>query len=534
MYKSTFVNQCGYMPKGEKKVTFRSEKPVHFFVVKSDGTRVFEADADKAIENTSTLETNYVGDFSVVTEPGQYYVLSESNGESDSFRIGEDAYDEVFQKSMEFFYMQRCGHDIPKSAGGAYAHIACHTSLAEVYGKPEEKKEVSGGWHDAGDYGRYVGPGAMAVAQLLYAWERNQAFCEKYISPEGQSGKLPAFLEELKYELDWMCKMQREDGALYHKATCHSFCGFIMPQEEQDTMILSPVSVTATCDFAAVTAMAIRFYAPYDAEYAKKLEQVAKKAYEASKKMELQGGFKNPSDIHTGEYGDAQDSDERYWAAAELYKAFGEETYRQDFEQLAEEQLYEGYGWADMGSYGNLAYLSTTYPVNEQLTERIKNLMLEKGKERLDITCADGYGTALTDKEYVWGCSMNAANNGLHMFDAFRLTGDRAYLEGAMSQIHYLLGRNSLGLCLVTGCGTDAVKYPHHRPSGFVGKAMPGMLSGGPCNWYADAIVKGMIPKGTAPAKVFADMTGSYSTNEVTIYWNSALLMLLASVRGEY
>ena len=91
-----------------------------------------------------------------------------------------------------------------------------------------------------------------------------------------------------------------------------------------------------------------------------------------------------------------------------------------------------------------------------------------------------------------------------------------------------------MGLCYVTGCGTDAVKHPHHRPSGFLGMAMPGMLSGGPCDWLADETVKGILTKDTPPAKCLCDMTGSYSTNEVTVYWNSALIQLLASVTESY
>ena len=87
-----------------------------------------------------------------------------------------------------------------------------------------------------------------------------------------------------------------------------------------------------------------------------------------------------------------------------------------------------------------------------------------------------------------------------------------------------------MGISYVSDCGTDSIKHPHHRPSGFLGKAMPGMVSGGPCSWLADAVAKGLLSKDVPPAKCFCDMTGSYSTNEVTIYWNSAFLQLLASI----
>ena len=59
----------------------------------------------------------------------------------------------------------------------------------------------------------------------------------------------------------------------------------------------------------------------------------SRRAYEALQNMNIPGGFKNPEEIVTGEYGDPCDEDERYWAAAELYKTFGDEKYRRDFEE---------------------------------------------------------------------------------------------------------------------------------------------------------------------------------------------------------
>lgn len=531
MYKNIFVSQCGYLPGMQKQVTFRTDKPVNFAVLKSNGACVYTGRADKKIKNAAAGETDFVGGFSALTKTGCYYITAEGLGESDTFTIGRNAFSDVFQKSMAFFYLQRCGHELPEASAGLYAHPACHTQTGYAYDKTESR-DVTGGWHDAGDYGRYVGPGAMAVAQLLYALERNKALCNSYQSPEPQTSVLNDYLEELKYELDWMMKMQREDGALYHKATCAGFCSFIMPEDEKGKMILSPVSVTATADFAAVCAMAVRFYKKYDKAYAKKLEQVSKKAYTALKDMTLPGGFKNPKGITTGEYGDPCDTDERYWAAAELYRTFGNEEYRYDFEKLARKKIYHGYGWVEMGSYGNLAYLGTGRPVDETLKQAISDSMIATADKLLQTSEADGYGTALTKKQYDWGSNLTVANNGLQLYDAWKLTGEQKYLDAAAAQLHYLLGRNAMGLCYVTGCGTDAIKHPHHRPSGFKGKAMPGMLSGGPCDWLADETIRSLFTKETAPApaKCLIDMTGSYSTNEVTIYWNSALIQLLASV----
>lgn len=531
MYKNIFLNQCGYLPDMEKKVTFRSENPMEFVVCKSDGSVVFHGKADKRIESKAAKETNYVGDFSAVTAPGTYYIIGNTLGESDTFYIGENVFDSLLQDSMKFFYLQRCGMELSTKDAGIYAHKACHTKIASVYHETE-KKEVSGGWHDAGDYGRYIVPAAMAIAQLLLAYEKNTSFCAQYENNySGKGNTIPAFLDEVKYELDWMLKMQRADGKLYHKATCYNFCGFVMPEEEQDEIVLSPVSVTATADFAAATALAVKFYKPFDIEYANKLEQASKKAYASLADFSLPGGFKNPEEITTGEYGDETDLDEKYWASAELYKAFGDKKYRDDFEKLATQKIYHGYGWMDMGSFGNIAYLSTSYPTSEELVEKIKASMISMAEEVLSACKKDGYNAALLETQYIWGSNLEIANKGLQLYDAYELTKDKKYLTAACDQIHYLLGRNPMGICYLTGAGTNAPKHPHHRPSGFLGKAMPGMLSGGPCDWFADETIKNVLTqKNTAPQKAFVDMTGSYSTNEVTVYWNSAFVQLLANI----
>ena len=538
MYKRIFIDQCGYMPDMKKLVTFKcsgQDTAVNFNVLRSDGTHVLSALASKRVDNHSAGEVNYIGDFSAVRETGKYYITADGYGESDIFEISENTYQNIFQKSSAFFYLQRCGCSIPKRAGGIYSHDACHTAPAVIYGT-NCSKDVSGGWHDAGDYGRYIAPAAMAVAQLLYAYEENPQLASLYVCPdtENTGNSLSPFLDEIKYELDWMLKMQDEDGQLYHKVSCRNFCGFIMPDAEKDELVISPVSVTATADFAAVTAMASRIFKEKDAGYSNVLACASKKAYAALRNMELKGGFVNPSEISTGEYGDPCDLDERYWAAAELYKTFGNASYKEDFEKFASDKIYHGYGWEDMGSYGNRAYISSQFRVNDELRGRITSSMIELADKLLENTLSDGYGASLTSDSYIWGSNLYAANNGIHLYDAYKLTGDAKYLDAAAQQLHYLLGRNPMGLCYLTGCGTDAIKHPHHRPSGFNGRAMEGMLSGGPCSARLDEVAKQILSENTAPAKAIVDMTGSYSTNEVTIYWNSAFIQLLAEAVGSH
>ena len=133
-------------------------------------------------------------------------------------------------------------------------------------------------------------------------------------------------LAEVRYELEWMLKMQRPDGGVYHKVSCYHFCAFINPDKEKDELVVSPVSSTATADFAGSCAFASGFFEKSDPDFAKKLMDAALKAqaYLDTHDDEL---FKNPPEITTGGYGDWSSSDERYFAYASLFYKTGDNTY---------------------------------------------------------------------------------------------------------------------------------------------------------------------------------------------------------------
>ena len=59
---------------------------------------------------------------------------------------------------------------------------------------------------------------------------------------------------------------------------------------------------------------------------------------------------------------------------------------------------------------------------------------------------------------------------------------------------------------------------------------MPGMLVGGPDDDFEDEFVK-LTLRGQPSAKCYADNAESYSTNEITIYWNSPLVFLMSEFK---
>lgn len=177
-------------------------------------------------------------------------------------------------------YKQRCGTEVTKDIAGDFAHEACHMQEATVYGDTSGTKiDVSGGWHDAGDYGRYVVSGAKTVQDLFLAYEDYGQTADDLGIPES-GNKTPDLLDEAKYELDWMLKMQdAASGGVYHKVTALVFPETVLAVDETDDMVLAPFSYAATADFAAVMAKASVLYAEYDADFAKSCLDAATNAY---------------------------------------------------------------------------------------------------------------------------------------------------------------------------------------------------------------------------------------------------------------
>ena len=85
-------------------------------------------------------------------------------------------------------------------------------------------------------------------------------------------------------------------------------------------------------------------------------------------------------------------------------------------------------------------------------------------------------------KEFNWGSNSNAANQGIALVNAYLLTKDKKYIDAALANMYYLLGRNATGYSFVTSIGHKPTMRPHHRPSIADGieDPVPGLLAGGP------------------------------------------------------
>ncbi|UJF31892.1 glycoside hydrolase family 9 protein [Paenibacillus hexagrammi] len=531
---SISLNQIGYRPHDDKIALFAGMGG-SFYVEDSKGMKVCRGETLKARNDAGISgQTVYYADFSALMKPGTYRIVHVEAGASEAFVIEEKPYKEVHKGLLKAFYYFRCGIELQEEFAAPWTHHACHLAPAIVYGQEDRRIDVCGGWHDAGDYGKYAGPGAKAVADLLLAFELYpNAFVDAVPLPE-TDGRIPDVLHECRYELDFLLNMQDEEtGGVFHKVTTLQFPSLdCMPEHDLADLYLSPISAAATGCFAGVMAMAARVYQPYDAAYAEVCLRAAERAYAWLERNPDVPGFKNPPEIATGEYGDKLDHDERYWASAELYRTTGDQRYHQALKAWAAGNTFELYelGWADMGGYGTIAYLLTEKDrVDLKLYDKLQCGLVEDARRLAIISEQDGYGISLAPEQYIWGSNMLVMNNAMLMLIAHHFYKDSALEKCALDHVHYLLGRNALSMSYVTGYGTNPIRNPHHRPSVGDGVAdpVPGQVAGGPNRHLQDDYAKVTLT-GQPPAKCFVDHMDSYATNEVTIYWNSPAVFVFS------
>ncbi len=523
------INQLGYRLNDTKTVIVTGHYK-SFQVINADNDEIiFEGPLKFRADDIPTLESVYWGDFSEIKESGNYYISIPDVGRSYTFPIGGHVYQQVKDGLLKGLYYQRCGVALDEKYAGPWKHAACHTTLAYLYENPTIKLDVCGGWHDAGDYGRYTVPAAHAVADLMLAYELfPQSFKETIHIPESGNG-VPDILNETRFELEWMMKMQdAKSGGVYHKVGTKLFCGFIMPEQDTADLYISPISSPATADFAAVMAMASRIYKPFDKTFSSKTLLAAEKAWAWLDAHPEMIGFRNPPDINTGGYSDRNDTDERFWAAVELYKTTGKQSFHDIVKKQYPEMNKMGLGWAQMDGFATISYLFMD-PVlqDKKVYQDMYQTVLTKADE-IQAQCAkDGYGISLLTTEYKWGSNMIVANHAMILIIANKLTKKKEYQDSALAHLHYLLGCNALNKCYVTGYGSVPVMHPHHRPSGAnpAANPVPGLLSGGPNGGLNDGIARSKL-EGQPPAKCYIDETGSFSTNEIAIYWNTPAVFL--------
>jgi endoglucanase len=167
---------------------------------------------------------------------------------------------------------------------------------------------------------------------------------------------------------------------------------------------------------------------------------------------------------------------------------------------------------------------------DKDAVKSIRDDSVSAANEIVERSTQNGYRISLKTTDYIWGSNGVAANYGMQLLVANAMHPDARYVETALDNLHYLLGRNTFSLSYVTRVGANPFRHPHHRPSGADNneEPWPGLLAGGPNHARQDPAMKSLpdLP----PARMYLDNQQSYATNEVAINWNAPLVFLLAGL----
>ncbi len=527
------VDMEGYRTESKKYVMLVGQNYTSFTVKRvSDNATVFTGTFAAPINDAASGDSVRIGDFSALTTQGEYYVQVTGLGESYNFRISDTVNNDVLIWLMRGFYSQRCGTSVSLThRGTTFSHGACHLNDATYDSSTglSGTKITTGGWHDAGDYGKYALNSGITMGELLMAFERYKdslQFLNFGLSYSG--GAMPDYLVECKYNLDWMLKMQHTNGGVFHKLS-NGFPQGIMPTADTATRYIFQISSAATADFAAVMAIASRVYAPYDAAYAATCLTAAQNAWNflsANPNIVPDGGF---SGGLGGAYGDSDDRDERLWAAVELFNTTGAAVYNNYVASHYTDRTLTlmsdgGDDWKELHPLAYIGYMRSTQPtVNTTVVNAMKTaFQTHVNTFRTRVESTSGYKYVLNPGDYYWGSNSVALNRAIRLLAAADIFADPTYKDAAEETLHYMLGRNPMNKSYLTYVGEVYTSNPHHQPSIADGitPPWPGLLAGGPNEYY---------DSGSAPAKCYVDDAGNYTSNEIAINWMAAYAYVLAA-----
>lgn len=562
---SVRVNQLGYAPGLPKVATVvtTAAAPLAWKLVDEAGKELAQGKTTVVGADADSGDSVHVIDFSNFKKAasGVKLQVTEDKPEagepqvSDPFDIRGDLYEALKYDAFRYFYHNRSGIaiEMPYAKDAQWTRPAGHPKDVAPCAKGtgcDYELDVTGGWYDAGDHGKYVVNGGISVWTLMNYFERTKynhgdekAFgAVKGLLPESENA-VPDVLDEARWEMEFMLRMQVPEGKplagmVHHKMHDQEWTALGLPPHEDKTpRVLRPPSTAATLNLAATAAQAARIWKAFNKEFSAKCLAASEKAWAAA--VANPAVYAKPEDtVGGGPYDDTDVSDEFYWAAAELFITTG----KPEFKKYIEESKHNA----------STAAAADGTPMTWQRTDMLGTISLavvpsklgnakyrkavdEVAKQYATTTETQGYRVPFKAGKdgYPWGSNSSVINNALVSALAYDFTKKPEYLRSVVFALDYLLGRNALGQSYITGHGERALQNPHHRfwakqANAKLPAAPPGALSGGPNSGLQDPYAKAAGLPGCKPQKCFIDNIESWSTNEITINWNSPLFWVTA------
>ena len=541
------LDQSGFYPKLDKSVLLTGDVPGGSFeLIALPGRQSVYTGSLSELRSTgySRIKTR-TADFSSFDQPGSYLIRVPGVGESSSFRIADDVHQDLAVAALKGFYYQRASSALDKDYAGKWYRASGHPDTAvhihpSAFSKNRQADSriiVSGGWYDAGDYNTYIVNSGISTATLLSAYED---FPEYFLSLKAAlpnaKNKVPDILTEAIYNLRWMLKMQDPaDGGVYNKCTNLDFDAMVMPEQALATRYVVAKGTAAALNMAAVAAQASRILKDFPEQYPGLADSCRSAAV-----LAWNWAVKNPNlaydqdlmnktfdlKVNTGGYGDKDFEDEWIWASAELLASTAEQKYFDAFfARLNAPVNLPSWSYVSILGYYSLIRGQHKLPeAYKSITSILKKKVISIADRYLQARKMSAYGTVMGSalSDFIWGSNSLAMNQGVLLINAYLFTQQKDYLNAALGNLDYVMGRNATGYSFVTGIGTKSPMNPHHRPSSADGVTdpVPGLLVGGPNSEKQDGLKYGSAE----PELSYLDDVASYASNEIAINWNAPLV----------
>ncbi|MDQ1153260.1 glycoside hydrolase family 9 protein [Brevundimonas sp. SORGH_AS_0993] len=584
------MSQVGFETQGPKTATVpdTSPRPLPWRITDTAGKVVAQGQSKVFGPDAASGHSVHIVDFQSLQTDGQNYRLTVGNHESRPFSILQRPHAALKYDALAYFYQNRAGvpilashvsrPDLTRAAGHPHEVAACFSgadTAGVIWPGCDYTLDVTGGWYDAGDHGKYVVNGGVSVWMLLNAYERAAAlkspgaaaFADGKVNiPEAGNG-VNDLLDEARYEIEFLLKMQVPDGVkltlpvgtqtpgqplnlvevdaggmVHHKVHDAQWTAIPMaPADDPQPRLLYPPSTAATLNLAAVGAQCARIWREIDPAFARQCLTASQRAFRAALRNR---------DVRAGEhfagggaYGDQDFSDEFYWATAELLATTGNPAYLTALKTspyflggpLSGKSATGDPAWARTAALGSLTLATVPGALSPGDLVTVRANIVAAARSYVQEGYGQGYGLPFAGTDYDWGSNGALMNRAVILASAFDYTGDWNYRNAVIWVLDYLLGRNPLDRSYVTGYGDRPVLNPHHRfwahqADPAYPLAPAGALSGGPNNRaMSDDVAKNLSGR-CAPQTCWADDINAYALNEVAINWNAPLVWVAAFI----
>ena len=532
-------NTVGYAPSDQKIAVIGSDQNLegqHCFVIGPSPSEnvVFRGviGSDRGNKNTPFRHI-LPCDFSDVRNEGTYRIRLDDGTTSLPFSVGNvQKYEDALSLILAFYRAQRCGDTDP------LLHEPCHLNDASA------RIDASGGWHDAGDYIKYMLTVSYTGVELLTAadYTLSFGFSESLLDRSPANG-IPDVLDEVRIGLLWILNMTSDyaNGNYYYQVSGeedHQI--WRLPETDDESgAVGNPRFLHAGWGgnllgrSTAALAIASRVFIAYDPAFAERCLRRAEALFAD------RDNYQNVQPANPASFYDEVDwRDDMVLGAAELYLATNNPAYDEYAKMHVSRLTGNDIGWK---STDFLAYAACyRADIEPRLCRERMKAELELSN---DISKRDPF---FLSSEYGWGTTALFTADAQKAIMYFYLTGDETYLDMASAQRDYLLGRNNWGVSFIIGLGPVYPVNAHSQLNDLAGLHRGGVV-GGPAiksSWERVMTNKRAFPDGAVDQDrfgefqstvVYYDHQADYYCNEVALdYAAAAVFTLLHSISQFY